>query len=734
MNIIFLNLMIALALWFLAAYIVLTKHYFRARLMSLVLVGAGIWVLGYALEMLSVDLASKLLWARLQFVGVGLMHTFVLFLLHYFKDDRHINRRNVILLSLAPVSMVALVFSGDPNALVFADVKLDPIDVYAPLGFTYGPAHALFLGYSYLLIVVASAYVAVKVTHQGLHQRLIMAGWMGLILLPVIISFYTNFFMRPRIDYSPAAFGLTLIVLSLFTPEQIRLGNILPIAYASIVSGMDDMVLLVNRNSMIIHVNPSAEATLSEFMGVTRDNIVGQDVGRLVKGGTFDSLGKALGIETSLMGCSYDLSSFYTSNWKGEPSNLVIVLRDITERARVERQLQILHNYATRVAAAESLDEVGRVTQMVLHDNLGFEAGGLALCESGILSVIVSWGVEQDVVKDVVQENLGQCGEPDSSRVVTPGPGASYTGRFNTVLFVPVRTKAAHSVALVVFEDASNVSASKELMLLETFTEHVASVIHRIDHEVMLEDLQRAEIRRILEGANRVSSMVRHDLRGPLQTIRNANYLINKNPENIAQMAPVIDKSVDYMVKMLEELRYTDSSDNINRVELDLNTLVRQSLKQIIVPDKVKVETSYWEPEIVYPVDKIRIHRVLDNLIRNAIEAMPAGGVLTIATSAEGGGVRLTVADTGVGISNVDELFKPFVTTKKNGMGLGLVSCKYAVEAHGGTLSVESKLGEGTRFVIDLPGLASDGYEGHKAQGHDGEVEQEAQLPGQAQG
>jgi signal transduction histidine kinase len=732
MKIIFLNLMIALALWFLAAYIVLNKHYLRARLTCVILVGAGVWVLSYALEMLSVDLVSKLLWAKLEFVGVGLMHSFVIFLLHYFKDDRHINLRNILLLGLVPASMVALVFSDAPQALVFVDTQMDVLDPYTPLNFTLGPAYAFFLGYSYLLVLGAGAYVAVKVAQQGFYNRLTLVGWMGLILLPVALSFYTHFVAKSSVDYSPVAFGLVLIVSTLFTPEQMRLGNILPIEYASIVSGMDDMVLLVDRSSRIIHVNPSAEEKLSKYMGVSRDNVVGQDVWKLVEGGTFDSIGNVSGLETSIMGRSYDLSSFYTSNWKVEPSNLVVVLRDITERARMERQLQILHNYAIKVAAAESLEEVGRITHMVLHDSLQFRAGGLVLCEAGQLKTLVSWGVGEGVIRDVVQANMGQSGEAHGSRVVAPVPGDD-AGGFSSLLFVPVRTKAARSIGVVVFEDASSVSASRELMLLETFAEHVASVIHRIDHEVMLEDMQRAEIKRILEGANRVASMVRHDLRGPLQTIRNASYLIRKSPENIIRMAPVIDKSVDYMVKVLEELRYTDSTENLSLVELDLNTLVRQSLKQIIVPEKVKVETVYCEPEIVYPVDKIRVHRVLDNLIRNAIEAMPEGGRLTITTSVEGGGVRLTVADTGVGIQNVDELFKPFVTTKKNGMGLGLVSCKYAVEAHGGTLSVESRPGEGTRFIIDLPGVASDGYEGHQGQGHDREVEQEAQLPGQAQ-
>lgn len=196
--------------------------------------------------------------------------------------------------------------------------------------------------------------------------------------------------------------------------------------------------------------------------------------------------------------------------------------------------------------------------------------------------------------------------------------------------------------------------------------------------------------------------MVRHDLRGPLQTIRNASYLIRRDPANIEQMIPVIDKSVDYMVKVLEELRYTDSADDLVKVKLDLNTLVKQSLKQIIVPNKVKVETVFGEPEILYPVDKIHIHRILDNLIRNAIEAMPSGGRLIISTGLTESGVRLTVEDTGVGIQNVDDLFKPFRTTKKNGVGLGLVSCKHSVEAHGGTLSVESMMGRGSRFIIDL--------------------------------
>jgi signal transduction histidine kinase len=289
------------------------------------------------------------------------------------------------------------------------------------------------------------------------------------------------------------------------------------------------------------------------------------------------------------------------------------------------------------------------------------------------------------------------------SKIICPDPCEAHGQEYDSLIFVPVNVNVDDSAMFVVLGSESKAFTSKEQLLLETFSEHIASAVERINHEEQRKKMQKAEIQRVLEGASRVSSMVRHDLRGPLQTIRNASYLIRRDPANIEPMIPVIDKSVDYMVKVLEELRYSDSGDDLLKVELDLNTLVKQSLKQIIVPDKVKVETIFGEPEILYPVDKIRIHRILDNLIRNAIEAMPSGGRLIISTGLTESGVRLTVEDTGMGIQNVDELFKPFRTTKKNGVGLGLVSCKQSVEAHGGVLSVESAMGKGARFIIDLP-------------------------------
>ena len=104
-------------------------------------------------------------------------------------------------------------------------------------------------------------------------------------------------------------------------------------------------------------------------------------------------------------------------------------------------------------------------------------------------------------------------------------------------------------------------------------------------------------------------------------------------------------------------------------------------------------------------IDASKMRRVLDNLIRNALDAMPSGGDLRISTRRGDEWRRIEVSDTGVGIAEEDmaNLFIPFYSRKAGGLGLGLVFCKEIVEAHGGTISVISDVDEGTNVTITLP-------------------------------
>ena len=111
------------------------------------------------------------------------------------------------------------------------------------------------------------------------------------------------------------------------------------------------------------------------------------------------------------------------------------------------------------------------------------------------------------------------------------------------------------------------------------------------------------------------------------------------------------------------------------------------------------------EPLPDLDADVEMLHRAFQNLALNAIDAMSAGGTLTLRTTAIGNGVRIEVSDTGNGLTpeECSRLFTPYYTTKQQGTGLGLAIVQSVVSDHRGTISVSSGEGRGTTFRIELP-------------------------------
>jgi signal transduction histidine kinase len=143
---------------------------------------------------------------------------------------------------------------------------------------------------------------------------------------------------------------------------------------------------------------------------------------------------------------------------------------------------------------------------------------------------------------------------------------------------------------------------------------------------------------------------------------------------------------------------------------VDLNRAVRDTLSLLRFQTRKSGVTVAEALEAGLPVIWAReggIRGICMNLMMNAVQAMPAGGTLSISTRAEGEGVVLRVEDTGEGIApeHLDRIWDPFFTTKPvgTGTGLGLSITQRVVSRHGGTIRVESRPGEGARFVVRLP-------------------------------
>lgn len=145
------------------------------------------------------------------------------------------------------------------------------------------------------------------------------------------------------------------------------------------------------------------------------------------------------------------------------------------------------------------------------------------------------------------------------------------------------------------------------------------------------------------------------------------------------------------------------------RQPMQVNDVVHSVLRvfhaQLAEQDHIVVRTELAEilPEI--SADPDLLHRALQNLVLNAIDAMPEGGELRICTRALQDGIEIAVSDTGSGLTEEEckRLFTPYYTSKQHGTGLGLAIVQSVVSDHGGKISVESSKLSGTTFRIDLP-------------------------------
>ena len=169
-------------------------------------------------------------------------------------------------------------------------------------------------------------------------------------------------------------------------------------------------------------------------------------------------------------------------------------------------------------------------------------------------------------------------------------------------------------------------------------------------------------------------------------------------------MVQEIKEGVDHSSKIVNDL--LDYARNM-RLELQMSSVyevVTDALTMVKVPENVQViNTVSEEPNL--KVDKNKIERVFINLVKNAIEAMPNGGTVEINSKQANGSVDITFADTGTGIPEdvLPKIFSPLFTTKAQGMGFGLAICKRIIEAHGGTIKVETEKCKGTTFEVSLP-------------------------------
>jgi signal transduction histidine kinase len=246
--------------------------------------------------------------------------------------------------------------------------------------------------------------------------------------------------------------------------------------------------------------------------------------------------------------------------------------------------------------------------------------------------------------------------------------------------------------------------------LAARFNEMTAQLEKKEELEAKLQQAEKSAV------VGRLSSAIAHEIRNPLNYINlTLDQLRAKFVPEDEGKAKIFEKLTSQLKTEVERinqlvsdfLRYSrplklnlKPSATREIIDNSLNIIEHQAEEQ-----NVKISVAADKDTNQISADAEILRSVFNNLFINAIQAMPNGGSLNVTISSEAELVKVEIADTGEGISteNLPKIFEPYFSTKETGTGLGLAIVKRIVDEHNGTIEVESKEGEGTKFTVKLP-------------------------------
>ena len=265
-----------------------------------------------------------------------------------------------------------------------------------------------------------------------------------------------------------------------------------------------------------------------------------------------------------------------------------------------------------------------------------------------------------------------------------------------------------HQAAMVI-ENAQLIENLREARnQLEAYAGQLEQKVEERTRELKKSQEQLLKAQR-LAVIGEMAGMVGHDLRNPLTSIAGATYYLKKRLSSkidgkIKEMLELTEKNIVYSNKIINDLLDYSIEIKLDLTESNPKSIIREASSLVEIPKNVQViDLTENKPKIKVDIEKMK--RTFVNIIKNAIEAMPKGGTLTIKSRKSDGTLEFVFSDTGVGISKktMEKLWTPLFTTKAKGMGFGLAICKRIIEAHGGSISVKSTIRKGTTLTLTIP-------------------------------
>lgn len=264
-------------------------------------------------------------------------------------------------------------------------------------------------------------------------------------------------------------------------------------------------------------------------------------------------------------------------------------------------------------------------------------------------------------------------------------------------------------------------SLSKRVKLSDEDEKSIAIILIKINHGLLILLRDQTELRELKMAASRSSrlkdlgemaALVAHEIRNPLGGIKGFASLLHRDlfdKPSLQQMAQFVIDGTDNLNRLVTHiLNYAHPfQTDYQTVEFVgfLKELTMNLQADAAFTSNIHLTIVCADAQIFVDIDPQLMRSALLNLSLNAIQAMPEGGTLSFDLKSESETLVLKIGDTGIGIKpeNLKKLFRAFFTTKPEGNGFGLLEVNKVIQAHGGTIDVDSQLGKGTVFTLKIP-------------------------------
>ena len=666
------------------------------------LTAATLWALMEAVESAAPTLDAKIMASKVSHIGIQALPVFfLLFALRYTADTVNALQRRFYWLWIVPVLAVLAAFTNEHHFLFWRDIEL----VASPFGlesiYRHGPLFWSATTYLYLLIITATALLMSNLlTHRDVYRRqaLMLIAATAVPWLANVI-YLSGINPLPGFDWTPMAFAMSGVLLA-WAIFRVGLLELKPVACTVIFEQMRDLVLVTDRLQRVIDVNPAAYA----FFG-TDGAVTGRPAGDLLPPELIQALAADdVELMTILHGDGtvrqFDARISSLTNADGLLAGRLIMLHDTTDRMELEETLrQSEQRYRRLIDNAPFPSLVSStVDGAVLYANR----------QAQDLFMLESLADTSYRLTDFFNE-MRACADL-FTLVRQQGAASDYEVQLQNTIGRPFCALISATPILFTEEEAI-------LACVNDITVRKAAEQTLIEAKVAAEAAARAK--------NDFLATMSHELRTPLSSIiglaeallgEGYGPLTDRQKQSLATIVHSGDQLTAIVSDVLDLSRLEAGVIVLHREPTLIDEVCRSALYSIQSthpPEALPLVYTIQPTDLLLEVDPRRLREILIHLLRNAVKFTPPQCRigLTVTALPEQRIAQFVVWDEGIGIEPAarDKLFRPFaqldsgLTRHYEGMGIGLAIVQHLVTLHGGTVSVESAPGQGSRFIVSLP-------------------------------